>query len=204
MIPKKLLSLVFASGILLFSNGAHALSFQFDFIGFNQVTGAPLPGDFSGEIYGLQEGVSQAQSVKLTSINGFTYNYLFNNTDGYSTFNRNSFTVLNGQVTAADLSVSGWLNPPNNNPRGTVSVELNQISPLNGSSYNTAGEMTTYYGGNNTLVYGATKEYGSKEAAFAGVTYTAIPEPSTYALLGLGAIGLLMVLRKKKTVSRWI
>jgi hypothetical protein len=199
MTPKTLLSLVFASGILLFSNGAHALSFKFDFVGFNQVTGAPRPGDFSGEIYGLQEGVSQAQSVKLTSINGFTYNYLFNRTDGYSTFNQNSFTVLNGQVTAADLSVSGWLNPPNDNPHGTVSVELNQISRLNGSPYNTAGEMTTYLSGNNTLVNGATKEYGSQQAAFAGVTYTAIPEPSTYALFGLGAVALVIAARRKRT-----
>ncbi len=27
----------------------------------------------------------------------------------------------------------------------------------------------------------------------------AVPEPSTYALLGIGAIGLLMVMRRKKT-----
>ena len=31
------------------------------------------------------------------------------------------------------------------------------------------------------------------------ITAGAVPEPSTYALLGIGAIGLLMVLRKKKT-----
>jgi hypothetical protein len=30
-------------------------------------------------------------------------------------------------------------------------------------------------------------------------TYTAVPEPSTYALFGLGAIGMLMVMRRKKT-----
>ena len=31
------------------------------------------------------------------------------------------------------------------------------------------------------------------------ITAGAVPEPSTYALLGIGAMGLLMVLRKKKT-----
>jgi hypothetical protein len=31
------------------------------------------------------------------------------------------------------------------------------------------------------------------------VTGTAVPEPSTYALFGIGAIGMLMVMRRKKT-----
>jgi len=30
-------------------------------------------------------------------------------------------------------------------------------------------------------------------------SYTAVPEPSTYALFGIGAIGMLMVMRRKKT-----
>ena len=35
------------------------------------------------------------------------------------------------------------------------------------------------------------------KVAFVGTT--SVPEPSTYALFGLGAIGLLMVMRRKKT-----
>ena len=39
------------------------------------------------------------------------------------------------------------------------------------------------------------------ESITAGQTDTAaVPEPSTYALFGIGAIGMLMVRRRKKTV----
>jgi hypothetical protein len=31
------------------------------------------------------------------------------------------------------------------------------------------------------------------------VTISSVPEPSTYALFGIGAIGMLMVMRRKKT-----
>jgi hypothetical protein len=53
--------------------------------------------------------------------------------------------------------------------------------------------------------------YGIWSGSNAGVTYQfsdstgkltvqAVPEPSTYALLGLGALGMLVVLRRRKLV----
>jgi len=43
--------------------------------------------------------------------------------------------------------------------------------------------------------------FGSQASTttFQSLTLTVVPEPSTYALLGIGAMGLLLVLRKKKT-----
>jgi hypothetical protein len=41
--------------------------------------------------------------------------------------------------------------------------------------------------------------YTSPVNGYATISYNAVPEPSTYALFGIGTIGLLMVLRRKKT-----
>jgi len=37
------------------------------------------------------------------------------------------------------------------------------------------------------------------ESSGGAITAGAVPEPSTYALFGIGAIGMLMVLRRKKS-----
>ena len=68
-------------------------------------------------------------------------------------------------------------------------------------------EGNTYYGyiqgtGNGGTTWTLDSiSFNSTPGASVTVTDTtaAVPEPSTYALLGIGAIGLLMVLRKKKT-----
>ena len=67
-----------------------------------------------------------------------------------------------------------------------------------------------YYGWMNVTVVGANTTSTDPNVRFTLNSYAydntggsipvgAVPEPSTYALLGIGAIGLLMVLRKKKT-----
>ena len=41
---------------------------------------------------------------------------------------------------------------------------------------------------------------GSYNSSYVGpITVSTIPEPSIYALFGIGAIGMLMVMRRKKT-----
>jgi formylglycine-generating enzyme len=40
--------------------------------------------------------------------------------------------------------------------------------------------------------------YQDDDLGFRLVTSTTVPEPTTYALLGLGAIGMLMLMRRKK------
>ena len=67
-----------------------------------------------------------------------------------------------------------------------------------------------YYGWMNVTVVGANTTSTDPNVRFTLNSYAydntggsipvgAVPEPSTYALLGIGAMGLLMVLRKKKT-----
>jgi hypothetical protein len=84
------------------------------------------------------------------------------------------------------------------------------------SSFQTTSPINGYYGfqlslGSGNYQYGWLELNGStytvlsealnttpNQSITAGQT-AAVPEPSTYALFGLGAIGMLMVLRKKKT-----
>ena len=46
---------------------------------------------------------------------------------------------------------------------------------------------------------GLTYQFSDSTGQLTVATATAVPEPSTYALFGLGAIGLLMAMRRKKT-----
>lgn len=98
---------------------------------------------------------------------------------------------MNGQITAADLIVTGQKNYPSY-PNEILSVQLNQPA-ANGVRVNLAEESRFEYSG-ATEVNKALNTDG-----LAGVTFTAIPEPSAYALFGLGAVALLIAARRKLT-----
>jgi hypothetical protein len=72
----------------------------------------------------------------------------------------------------------------------------------NGSAFTTLNDPNGVYGTFITGISGSTivgysiDNNGMKN----GFVASAVPEPSTYALFGLGAIGMLMVMRRKKTV----
>jgi hypothetical protein len=68
-------------------------------------------------------------------------------------------------------------------------------APTTGTSINSIG-MFNYDGSG---VFQAPHTLGAASRLMVDVNGTLIPEPSTYALLGIGAMGLLLVLRKKKS-----
>jgi PEP-CTERM motif len=106
----------------------------------------------------------------------------------------------------------------NNSPSGDT-----QIAAIQGISFNPQatnsyqfidyGDSVSFYLNGNLLINTpvdpsfsegnqvSLSDSGAGETSVLGpVSITAVPEPSTYALFGLGAIGILMVLRRKKTV----
>jgi len=73
------------------------------------------------------------------------------------------------------------------------SVETQVANSLNVNSvFSSDASQNNGYIGNNIGTFNITS--GGQ------VSFNAVPEPSTYALFGIGAIGLLMVLRRKKAV----
>jgi len=73
----------------------------------------------------------------------------------------------------------------------------------NGASYYNKTQYESLVLGTNMLItvttVAQTANFGSGDINGQVMQVQVIPEPSTYALFGLGAMGLLMVLRKKKT-----
>jgi len=61
------------------------------------------------------------------------------------------------------------------------------------------GNPTIFNGGVGSLINGSAFQMQPGEAIVYKFSSDAVPEPSTYALFGLGTIGMLMVLRRKKT-----
>jgi hypothetical protein len=72
----------------------------------------------------------------------------------------------------------------------------------NGASYYTRDEYESLLDTNMLIIVSTvaqTANFGGDDINGQVMQVQVIPEPSTYALLGVGAMGLLMVLRKKKT-----
>src|SRR6266478_9480482 len=105
--------------------------------------------------------------------------------------------LANGGVNSLNFITSVNLNPTgnNNSPTYTFSFNVSQIgiTPNNGSTFALFGTYTSDSGnrsdeavaGNDVGVQGWNPFL---ETSF--VTYTIVPEPSTFALLGLGLGGL--------------
>jgi len=145
---------------------------------------------------------------------GQTFNWSFTgNVDypsgGYYLDTIGGTLTLNDEGTAATsvvvTSEIGGNVPFNSYDFATGGVIYNTFS-VDGSGAITSADFYGYK--TATLAF---KSYGvwynneGKESyntgGFAGIAFTpaTVPEPSTYALFGIGAIGMLMVLRRKKT-----
>jgi hypothetical protein len=82
----------------------------------------------------------------------------------------------------------------------SISLVSTNLPFLDGSGFTTSITDALYITYNSSL-YGSNSGYISSAVLFMDNSggYGAIPEPSTYALFGIGAIGMLMVMRRKKT-----
>lgn len=153
-----------ATLIFGFLPGAHAGTLSFDF-SFSNATGS-VPGTVTGEITGLaSSGSSSAANVIIDSYPSALGLSL---TTPYSIplldIAENDFTVSNGQITGALLFAVGV---------GSYELGLNHFSSNYLYSVSSGGEVIN-------------------GAGLDGVTFTAVPEPSTWAMtiLGFAVLGL--------------
>ena len=183
---KTILALALAVGITSFAGNAKADTFyNWSFTG--NASGSSTYNDTLSGLLTLNE-YGQATSVTITNESG---GRPFESINYAAVASQNSFTIgIGGAITSYNFRADN-----------SVSYGYGQ------------GTSSALYFGNPTLgnYYGYVQSglYGSPIADYRvantdiGTTFTyvsgPIPEPSTYALFGIGVIGLLMVMRRKKT-----
>ena len=165
---------------------AHALDFNFS---FSNVTGN-ADGTVTGEIFGLTNNATSAASDividsapagwVLPAIPFSVFSHAGDWSGGY--IDENSFTVSNGVLTDANFQIYGGY------------FDLNYDN-----TYNEFGDLRVITG-----VVPPTGPYIQNTDGFGGVTYTAVPEPSTWAMMGLGfaSLGLAGYRRRRLAPAR--
>jgi hypothetical protein len=68
------------------------------------------------------------------------------------------------------------------------------FNPVYGDSFSIYRYLPFLNASNSSLFFGS-----GNNTSFSDLSISSVPEPSTYALFGLGAVGMLMVMRRKKT-----
>jgi len=146
-------------------------------------------------------------SFQLSSLSDFVITNIFVNQNAFAFFD-DAFVFSDdyyeyGGRPSFNISIQDSLNPPT-----IISYPYYQISAFTGGGENSQGfniylpfSYTNNSGlANITFDVGSTNWTGSLHFGLRNITVTgyAIPEPSTYALFGLGAMGMLMVMRRKK------
>jgi hypothetical protein len=180
---KTILALALVAGLTSFAGNAKAgLTFDFSFQGNPNFGSTNLITGFLT----LNDSNTAATSFYVSS--GFGLNNptgLDFATQGWF-FIQNSFTVIDGQITSAQFtSVANVNGSSQDNSIPNYSVYLGYA----GVGINQFTE--SYYAG--STLYDAKNTSG-------GLTFTrtdAVPEPSTYALFGLGALALVVAYRRK-------
>jgi len=146
----------------------------------------------------LNDAGTSATSASITGSTGGIYFDANRNfvSDAYI----NSFSLVSGNITSARFGSSIFYY--------TSGESVENMHSLSFQSYSSEGEIGVtppYFRYNDSVfdyrVDGGDFTRDDNINATVGIPgQSAVPEPSTYALFGIGAIGMLMVLRRKKTV----
>ena len=156
---------------------AHALNFLFS---FSNVTGN-VPGVVSGKIYGLTDNATSFPTdVVVTAypagINGLApapldINAYAASLGSFINSYSGGFSVANGQITGGDYQIYGGY------------FDLNIFSQY------------------NTLFSPDASNYTGNLDGLGGVTFTATPEPATWAMMLVGLGGLGFALRRSRRIG---
>lgn len=183
-------SAALAVALLAFTPRAHAdpIGYQYTFSGASPLNYAPVPsitGSFtvSASLAGLKDYNATYSTTMPVAIGGGINLIDFSFSDGTTTF-----TKLNSYVTGVDLQT---------NASGGISyylIEFDSQSDLGGEGplLNLSNEDGPYgsFGREPTVLQDGTVYYDSYDS-FSGPVPVLTPEPSSWALLGTGALGLL-------------
>jgi hypothetical protein len=177
--------------------------------GVSSITALALPA------FSLYRGVSAASTHDFSTISSAWRNATYgSNTEGSlnalgdwkigsaagTTFaDLSSFTYIGN---AADGSSANYGTPApsliltdgSNVPNGAINGDGNANGAVSGSFYLSAGDYSVFVGGANYAGVNTNTSYGIQG------TFTAVPEPSTYLLFGLGV--LVMILAYRRRVAR--
>ena len=148
---------------------------------------------------------------QLQQSSGFTFSFnpgettLYLLAMGGGNIEENVGGYINGvNITTAGAQASGDVsslltdyNIGGNVTQGTYNVSLQNMNSI--IPQVSWGNPTIFNGGVGSLINGSAFQMQPGEAIIYRFSSDAVPEPSTYALFGIGAIGMLMVLRRKKT-----
>ena len=146
---------------------------------------------------------------QLQQSSGFTFSFnpgettLYLLAMGGGNIEENVGGYINGvNITTAGAQASGDVsslltdyNIGGNVTQGTYNVSLQNMNSI--IPQVSWGNPTIFNGGVGSLINGSAFQMQPGEAIIYRFSSDAVPEPSTYALFGIGAIGMLMVMRKK-------
>ena len=202
---KTMIALALAAGLTSFSGSAKADILKLSGAEFESLSGAlPYSTPSQTDYWGIAiafDGTSFNFGRYAVSVNN---NWTINapdSMDGFSLHANPGYTITSSPIVfgATIDSTLGFTHD-------IYGIDSSFSNAYYGLAYQAGGDFNygwlelSYNGSDSTLVAGGMKTT-LNESITAGQTDTAaVPEPSTYALFGIGAIGMLMVRRRKKTV----
>ena len=214
---KTILALAFAAGLTSFEGSLKALTVFTDKSSF--LSQIPNPSyDTLNELG--SDGYNWNNPVNSITAPGFTSSFNISSTTGqFFVDSPNWYSLQNSTYRILSVPWGGSMTISFNLPVNAIGFEFSALfdpqtaiittTDVNGNSvsgsYNALNYGTGQYYGvislNNLLSVIVTDADSSSGVDIGNFAYStaSVPEPSTYALFGIGAIGLLMVMRRKKT-----
>jgi hypothetical protein len=134
----------------------------------------------------------------IININGASSGFVWSNISPLNLQQNTDYLLVEygASYLGADFGASSVLN----NPSTSSSLITLNGSIKSGTYSSIIGNTQSFFSGNDYQYVGPNMQFAAIPSATPAPTPDVVPEPSTYALLGIGAIGLLMVMRRKQAI----